>query len=605
MAASTGLAAVLLERSPNREAWAIVALMAAVRIVAMVRLGMYRAVLRYSGIHTQFCAAMSTGLGTLIAIATAALLNLDHYAGLGRAFWALEGLITLSVIGGSRLSARMFIERLAQRGNSQSAVSKRVLIFGAGNLGELAFRDLQRVPHYNPIGFLDDAPHRHQAVIHGKRVYGGLADFDTVCQKLQPDMIVVAISDPPPEQVKTLFKLAMAKGIHVLLAKGVGTALDAGGQQLGLRDLALEDLLRRPSRNLDRGPVERLLAGRRVMVTGAGGSIGSELCRQVAAMGIVNLDILDHSEYNLYVIESELRQAFPHLRINPYLVSLTDRQATLAALQATRPEIVFHAAAYKHVPLVEANPFQGIANNVGGWRNLLDAAEVTAVGQLVLISTDKAVRPTNVMGAGKRVCELLLQSRSDSLMRLCAVRFGNVLGSSGSVVPRFLQQIAEGGPVTVTHPDITRYFMLIPEAVGLVLQAAARSSEEETEIFILDMGEPVKIADLARQLIFMHGKDPDHEISVVFTGLRPGEKLYEELLIDDSDHHTDIPDITVARHQSITRIEIERLSNPLLKACSRADSQELVQALMQLVPEWVPSDRLNDQHTQREEITSP
>ena len=593
LAGAAAAAAWILDRPPSPTAWALIGLMNLVRLVIFVRSGMYRAVLRYSGIHTQTCATISVALGSAVAVAAASMLSLDLQAGLGRAFWALEGLISLVVIGGLRLTARMVLERLNAKQQLGDAAPQRVLIYGAGGLGELAMRELIRAPNYHPIGFLDDDQRQYRSVIHGKPVLGGLQDFGKICERHKPDLVVVAITDPPQQQTQALFRLAMDHGLHMLLAKGVGTALDEGGAQLGLRDLALEDLLGRPSRKLDQTPVRRLLAGKRVLVTGAGGSIGSELCRQVADLGIRSLDLLDHSEYNLYAVETVLRESHPDLSITPHLVTLVDRPATMAALGQCRPDVIFHAAAYKHVPLVEANPARGLINNVGGFVNLIDAAEAHAVGHLVLISTDKAVRPTNVMGASKRVCELIMQSRGrNSLITLCAVRFGNVLGSSGSVVPRFMDQIAAGGPVTVTHPEITRYFMLIPEAVSLVLQAGARSSSDEPEIFILDMGEPVKVADLARHLIYMHGKTPDQDIQIAYTGLRPGEKLYEELLTGESDHHTDIPDITVARTLDLDQQQTGAAIGRLLKACHMGDMHGISEELAALVPEWTPSDQV-------------
>ena len=593
------VAAWVLGRYPSSSAWLLLGLMVAVRITAFVRLGMYRAVLRYSGIHTMVCTMVGVAIGSAVAMSSGLMLDLSNSAGLGRAFWVLEGMMALMVTGGMRMSARLLLERSANGEDPQ-----RVLIYGAGSLGELALRDLKRAPGFVPVGFMDDDSSHHRNVIHGKPVLGGLDDFEAIVARGRPDLVVVAMAEPPQDMIRQLFRRAMARGIHVLLAKGVSTAFDddAGHLHLGLRDMALEDLLRRPSRQLDDAPVQAMIHRHAVMITGAGGSIGSELCRQVARMGARSLHIVDHSEFALYQIHAELVEHWPELEVVPHLLSLLDAVATGAMMARAKPELVIHAAAYKHVPLVEDNPCTGVFNNVASFANVLRSATENQVGSLVLISTDKAVRPTNVMGASKRVCERLMQcAASEGAMRCCAVRFGNVLGSSGSVVPRFLDQIAAGGPVTVTHPDITRYFMLIPEAVSLVLQAAARSTRAG-EIFILDMGEPVRIADLARQLIFMCGKRPDVDIAITYSGLRPGEKLYEELLINDSDCRTDVPDITVAAPMSVDCDHLRATVAQLLEACERYNYAGVHDQLQSLVPEWAPSREMIRMAAHRVEV---
>lgn len=585
-----GLTAWLLERTLNTTTWTMIGIMLAARVVLFVLLGMYRAVLRYTGLHTLLITLAGVVAGSGLALSSEVMLGLEGTSRLGRQFWIMEALLAIGVIGGLRLGARMVLEYWSSY--SGTSEQQRVLIFGAGSLGELALRNLLRAPGYKPVAFLDDDQHIHRRVIHGRPVLGGLAQLDTAIARCRPNLIVVAIADPPASLTKTIFRAGMAKGIHVLLAKGVSNAFDEqAGSQLGLRDLALEDLLRRPARDLDERPVREMLSGRRLLVTGAGGSIGSDLCRQVAAMGVSELHVLDHSEFALYQVQMALGQDYPHLNVQAHLVSLTNGVAVASVFASAKPHIALHAAAYKHVPLVEANPGPGIYNNVLGFANVLEAAERYGVESTILISTDKAVRPTNVMGASKRVCEVLMQAHAahpQHRMRCCAVRFGNVLGSSGSVVPLFLKQIQAGGPITVTHPDITRYFMLIPEAVSLVLQAAARSTRA-AEIFILNMGEPVRIADLARQLIFMHGKRPDDDIEIVYSGLRPGEKLYEELLIDESASHTDIPDITVAAAAPCDWEHVLQTVRSLITACDQGDVQQIVEVLQHLVPEWRPS----------------
>jgi len=580
MAAAALLTAQLLESLLSQGAVCILGLIIAVRLIAFIRLGMYRSVLRYSGLHTLSTAAWGVAAGTGVGVAAAFFLHWENAAGLGPRMLIVEGLVSFALCGTTRIMARMMLEY--RQGSDQ----RRALIYGAGDLGELTIRNLRRLGSYRPVGFLDDDRHKHRALIHGRCVLGGLKDFDAVVARTRPEAVVLAVSNPPQALTRALFQACMANHLRLLVVQGVKSALVESGE-LALKDIALEDLLARPSRLLNRTPVQAMLAGKTVLITGAGGSIGSELTRQIAGCGIESLLLLDHSEFNLYEIHREITARFPNLKVVPILGNLACAESISEAMAAHRPQVVFHAAAYKHVPLVEENPFVGLANNVGGFRNLLLAADRCGVERLVLISTDKAVRPTNVMGASKRVCELLLQNYP-TRTRLCAVRFGNVLGSSGSVVPRFLEQIRAGGPVTVTHPDITRYFMLIPEAAALVLQAGALA--QHGEIFILDMGAPVRIADMARQLIWMTGRVPDRDIAVTFTGLRPGEKLYEELLISNSEQRTAVDGIMVARPTEMEWDRLEDLSDRLLAACARRDHAGVVIALATLVPEWAPSD---------------
>ena len=577
MAAATAATAMLLNITIDRATLALIALILVVRLTVFIRQGMYRAVLRYSGIHTLLITSVGIAAGTAVGIAAAYFIRLESPTGLGRAFWVLEGLISLVICGGMRMAVRMILERVG-RGEGQ-----RVLVYGAGNLGEMTMRDLLRTANFKPIGFIDDDQHLHKALIHGKPVLGGLKEFGAICLRLKPDLVVLAVSDLPGEITRSVFHACMEHNVRLVVVRG-GTAGVVGGGSLDLKDLALEDLLPRPSRKLDPVPVRSMLAGQTVLITGAGGSIGSELCRQIAAGGAHKLVLLDHSEFNLYSIHQQLTERHPGLPVVPVLKNLCNREAIERLLKEHRPSVVFHAAAYKHVPLVEDNPTQGVINNVGSFRNLLEACDAAGVERLVQISTDKAVRPTNIMGATKRVCELLLQNFPTTTTRLCAVRFGNVLGSSGSVVPRFLEQIAAGGPVTITHPDITRYFMLIPEAVALVLQSGALA--EHGEIFILDMGAPVKITDMARQLIFMSGHQPDRDIRLTFTGLRPGEKLFEELLMDDSERRTAVEGITIAHAASCSYPALAGGVQRLLQAAEERDLRNMVAELQALVPEW-------------------
>ena len=576
---ANGLTAAILQVPPMWSSWITLVVMLAARMAVFWSYGLYRAMVRFTGTHALVVLALGIVLGTGAAMGFDALFGNHQF---GPAFLALEAILALFMCGGIRLGTRLAIEW------SPNRAKQRVLIFGAGSLGELVHREMTRLGTFRVVGFLDDDPGKLGAAIHGVSVYGGRALLAEAVARTKPDLLVVGILHLPPASVRELFSLCMDLKLRVMIAKGFSSAFSQDFHP-ELRNLALEDLLSRPSRNLDPEPVRRALHGKRVLITGAGGSIGSELCHQIAAMHPATLVLLDHSEFNLYAIDLAIREKFPYLKVEAVLDNLQSPPDLQRIFARHTPQVVFHAAAYKHVPLVEDNPARGVLNNVNGFRNLLTAADAAQVERLLLISTDKAVRPTNVMGATKRVCELLLQNFPTRTTKLCAVRFGNVLGSSGSVMPRFLDQIAHGGPVTVTHPDITRFFMLIPEAVSLVLQAG--SMADHGEIFILDMGEPVKIADMARQLIFMTGHRPDEDIKINFTGLRPGEKLYEELIIDDKEGGTNVDGILIAKPTPIAWDQLKARVDLLLVACHDGDRHQVALALKTLVPEWTPGER--------------
>jgi len=571
--------AVLLRRVNILEALAGTVLGAIALRVALFHLfGVYRCLVRFSSLHVLGSVLAGVLAGSLL------LYGVRSFAGLpSLTFIVFEGFASFLACGGMRVLVRLVYEWQTRGSGS------RVIVYGAGKLGEAVVRSLRRSDAFRPVGLIDDSATLRGTLIHGRRVWGGLGDLPAIAKRLRAEMVVVAIRDLPPERLKEVFASCMGAGLAMKKVSGIDTML-VGRGEVALDDIAIEDLLRRPSRNLDPGVLPAMLTGRTVVVTGAGGSIGSELCRQVCTHGVARIVLIDHSEPSLYQIEMNLRDDFPGIAVEAVLLSLS-YQAPLEALFArVKADVVFHAAAYKHVPLVEANPILGVRNNIGGFLNVIEAAVAANVGRLVLISTDKAVRPTNVMGATKRACELILQNHPGSRTRMCAVRFGNVLGSSGSVVPRFLEQIANGGPVTVTDRRMTRYFMLIPEAVELVLHAGALA--DHGEIFILDMGEPVKIDDMARQLIHMTGNVPDLDIPIVYSGLRPGEKLYEELLMNDAERKTCVEGITVGRPTARDHGEIMSLVTDLMLACESQNPAGLVRSLKALVPEWVPSDGL-------------
>lgn len=577
IAVSAVLVSVLTDRSLDVTSWAVLGGIAAIQMAVHIHRGLYHAVLRYVGIPELITIGSGMVLGIIVAVVACYFAALPNTGGIGRVFLVLHAFVSIALLTGARLAHRIAFERTATTG-------KRVLILGSGSLGEVVMRELRNQPGFRVVGFLDQNHARHGQLVRGCKVIGDLTALAELHREQPIDLLVIAERMLSQQALKQSFQRCMELGIQVKRVQGVAVGR---GQQVQLQDLALEELLARPQRNLDRSAVRGLLAGRTVLVTGAGGSIGSELCRQIAAAGAKHLVLVDHSEFNLYQIDGDLSANHPECLVSPVLATLADRATLDVIITNHKPDIVFHAAAYKHVPMVEENPFLGMTNNLGGFRNLLDSCIANRIPHLVAISTDKAVRPTNVMGASKRACEVLLQNVDAGATRLCAVRFGNVLGSSGSVIPRFLEQIRRGGPVTVTHPEVTRYFMLLPEAVELVLQAAAVA--KHGQILILDMGEPVKIVNLARQLIFMTGHRPDDDIRIAFTGLRPGEKLTEELLLGDSEASTTIDGVTIATPTRREQHEVADLVDRLLHACQKRDLDGFISLTQRLVPEWKPS----------------
>jgi FlaA1/EpsC-like NDP-sugar epimerase len=455
------------------------------------------------------------------------------------------------------------------RNRSKTQKTKYVVIFGAGKAGiklEEEFRNSEYMVRY----FIDDSLELHGRSVDAIRILSPEVFKDKMGDK-KYDLLVLAIPSASSENIKKAYYKLNAYFKEVRVLPSVKNIFKDKSFLNQLKDISVEDLLARHPKDLDKAKISSFIKDKVVLVTGAGGSIGSEISRQCIRFGAKKLILLDHSEYNLYAIEQELDE----YNVVPVMQSVVDLDALEKTFEKHKPDIVIHAAAYKHVPLVEHNIKEGIVNNIIGTKNTIDCAIKHGVQKFVLISTDKAVRPTNVMGTTKRICELYAQNSNGNGTDIVAVRFGNVLGSSGSVIPKFKSQIAEGKNITVTHPDITRYFMLIPEACELVLQAGAIGSGGE--IFILDMGEPVKIVDLARKMIELSGRN---DINIEFTGLRPGEKLYEELLIDDTDCKTDYESITVAKPTPYDIKKLNKDIDALLK------SDDYIVQLQEIVPEF-------------------
>ena len=439
-------------------------------------------------------------------------------------------LLLVISIGGVRLSMRVFREFFADSSIMENA--KPTLIVGAGAAGTLLVRQMLMHPamRMDPIAFVDDDPDKLRKDIYGVRILGAIKDIERIVDTMGITKVVIAMPSLPIKKLNEVYDVARKTGAECVILPNIDDVMSGNLHVQQLRNVEIEDLLGRDPVHLDQTMIEKQLRGKKILVTGAGGSIGSEICRQVAKFKPKEIVILGHGENSIYQLNMELVGKYSqHFTITPVIADVQDRKRIFEVMDKYKPDVVYHAAAHKHVPLMELNPREAVKNNILGTRNVAEAASHARVKAFVMVSTDKAVNPPNIMGATKRLCEMIVQDMAtrSEYTKFVAVRFGNVLGSRGSVIPLFKKQIAEGGPITVTHPDIVRYFMTIPEAAQLVIQAGALA--RGGEIFVLDMGQPVKIVDLAKNLIRLSGYD-EGDIEIKFTGLRPGEKMYEELL---------------------------------------------------------------------------
>lgn len=513
--------------------------------------------------------------------------------GIPRSIYILELLASTFLTLGTRLAVRLATTTV--RAYKFDDARTRTLVYGAGAAGRAMVRELRYNESLmcNVIGLIDDDPRKMGLTFLGKRVLGSGENLGALTQKHGIKRVLIAIPSATGPQMVRILKFAVDARVDYKTVPGLGELIQ--GAELGkqIRDVAVEDLLGRKPVQLDQDRIRERIQGKVVMVTGAAGSIGSEICRQVAQFSPLAIVGFDSAETPLFHIDRELRNSFPHLSFHPEIGNITNLESLEHVMRHYRPSILYHAAAYKHVPMMERHVFAAIKNNVFGTLNVARAAATYEVKDVVMISTDKAVRPTSMMGATKRVAELVIRAvHKETATNFVAVRFGNVLGSNGSVVPIFKEQIAAGGPVTITHAEMTRYFMTIPEAAQLVLQAFAIG--KGGEVFVLDMGEPVKIVDLARNLILLSGLQPDHDIKIQFTGLRPGEKLFEELNLQDEclvpTSHAQIRSFV-----SPNEIDIEQMKvflEDLHRVVDRRDVAHLVLLLKDLVPEYNPGSQL-------------
>jgi FlaA1/EpsC-like NDP-sugar epimerase len=577
------------------------------RLAIFGAFGVYKLIWRYVTVRDLPRLIGATVLGSVVVVAArfvvgpaAAAAELVVNPAQATVPWSVvltEFVLTTGATLGVRALWRLTTEEVKRKRSIEGPTPTltRALLIGAGSAGVMVAREAKsnRALGFQIVGFLDDNPDKQNTIIHGFQVLGKTDQLAAISKKLNAELAIITIGDASANSIRTIVELADKASMKVQTIPNLDEILTGRVAISKLRDVDIEDLLRRESVQLDHGEIERFLTGKKVFVTGAGGSIGSEICRQVSRFLPQTLTLFDQAETSMFHIHRELLDQYPDADLVPLIGNVTDRERVREALEIAQPDVVFHAAAFKHVPLMEANPGEAIRNNVGGSRVVADMAHETGVDAFVMISTDKAVNPSSVMGATKRLAEIYIQSLAQqSNTRFMTVRFGNVLGSAGSVVPIFKEEISKGGPVHVTHPDMKRYFMSIPEASQLVLQASAMG--KGGEILVLEMGEPIRIVDLARDLIRLSGYQPDREIEIVFSGIRPGEKLSEEInLSEENSTKTRHPRIwigeSVVRDLQQTAAAIDQL----IEATAHQAPANLRRQLERVVPKytaWIEDD---------------
>lgn len=551
------------------------------------RMGLYERVWAYASLQEMKLIVRSVTIASAIVGAlTLGLYYLDVFAPMALSLPVFDWLVSLAAVGGLRFSLRLLAENRATIEQASGAKLRKVLVVGAGDAGALVVRELLKNPRLGlaPLGYLDDDAEKVGQLIHGVPVLGTLADLAEQARAQRADEIVMAIPSAPGIVLRRVADAARQAGLPFRTMPGIYELIGGSVSVNRLREVDITDLLRRQPTQIDRKSVGDSLKGKRVLVTGAGGSIASELSRQIARWEPAQLVLLGHGENSIFEILVELSEDFPSLDLQPVIADIRDAERMLAVVAEHEPDVIFHAAAHKHVPLMEANVQEAVTNNMQGTRNVVRAAAEAGVPRLVMISTDKAVHPASVMGATKRIAEwIVLDAAQQTGHAYSIVRFGNVLGSRGSVVPLFKQQIARGGPITVTHPEMERYFMTIPEAVHLVLQAAA--FEGRGQVYMLEMGKAVRIVDLATDLIRLSGLEPS-EIEIEFSGLRPGEKLSEQLWEAGADYKdTKHPDIKqVAEPDALMGADLTAAVEKLGDLARGRDAKALYAELNSILP---------------------
>ena len=580
-----------------------------VKIPVFYGFGLYRGMWRYTSLNDLLNVTKATLIATLIIVAV--ILFTRRFQGYSRSVFVIDAILTFVMIGGHRLAIRFFYQNISgarsllEKSPGMPEKKKRLLLVGAGDAAEQIIREIQGNPMlpYTIVGLVDDNLAKVGLKIHNIPIIGLIDDLQEHCARVNAGELLIAISALTGDQIKRLNKLCQQTRIDYKVLPGLGELIDGRVSIKTMRDISYRDLLGREEIRLNQIEIGNFLTDKTIFVTGAGGSIGSELCRQIVRYKPAKILLFDAGEENLYSIQMELEHEFNFPNCHPILGKIQNFKLLDTILSTHKPSVIFHAAAYKHVPLIELNPWEAVFNNIKGSKCLIEAAIINNVERFVLVSTDKAVRPTNVMGASKRLTEMIMlactkenwdgtlvhatptQKTHNTIFQ--AVRFGNVLGSSGSVIPLFKRQIELGGPITITDPEITRYFMSIEEAARLIIQAGAMG--QGGEIFILKMGEPIKIDKMARDLIRLAGREPDTEIAIKYIGLRPGEKLYEELITEGEGivptHHQKI---MVLRGNGKTYTEISNHILTLKEKAKAFDGEGIKEVLKQLIPEYQP-----------------
>lgn len=557
--------------------------------------GMYRRYWRYATTEDLVALAIASSAASIpMAVLVSGALLFHLIAEFSRSVLVADWLFTLVGTGAVRMSVRVIGEARGRRNLANSnEQTKRVLIVGAGDAGAIVTREMRRNPQLGmePVAFVDDDPVKRGKRIYGVPVAGGLQDLPSLVESLNADEVVIAMPKSDGRVLRSVAEQCRRIGIASRTIPGIFELLGGGVSVSRLRQVDITDLLRRRPVEGNSG-VSAYVRGREVLVTGAGGSIGFELCRQIAHSGARGLVLLGHGENSIFEAQMQLRQSFPGVRVEPVIADVRDRDRLLRLFERIRPDVVFHAAAHKHVPLMEENPEEAVSNNVVGTQNVIDACAQVGTDRVVLISSDKAVNPVSLMGASKRVAEAIVREAARATRRpFVVVRFGNVLGSRGSVVQTFKKQIADGGPIYVTHPDMKRFFMTIPEAVHLVLQAAGIG--KGGELFVLKMGPPLRIVDLAEDLIRLSGLSPE-EIPIVFTGVRAGEKLeealWEEGAVLENTEHPDI--VRVSEPHADIPIRLAPLVEGLARAAAMGDAPAIDRAFRQVIPSFSRTARV-------------
>jgi FlaA1/EpsC-like NDP-sugar epimerase len=571
-------------------AWAMVAIALIVKPVVYYFFGLYRRYWVYASIREMRLIILAT-LTASVCVAFLVMLGRSVgglQAGFPRMVLGIDWLLSLFSLGGLRIAVRVLAElgQISQKADGLAGL-RRVVVVGAGDAGVLVVREMQRNPqlHMLPVAFVDDNPEKIKKEIHGVRVAGSLRQLASIVDQNHAHEVVIAIPTAPGEVVRLVTEICRAKGLPFRTMPGIYELIGGKVGVSRLREVNISDLLRREPAEIDNEGLDRTLVGKRVLVTGAGGSIGLEICRQLAQWRPSQLILLGHGENSIFDALLELSEDNPNLPLVPIIADVRDIDRIRDVFDDLRPEVVFHTAAHKHVSLMEVNVEEAVTNNVLGTKSVVDAALACGTERLVLISTDKAVEPKSVMGATKRVAEMIAQDAANRSGRaFVTVRFGNVLGSRGSIVPIFQRQIARGGPVTVTHPEMERYFMTIPEAVHLVLQAS--SMGHGGEMFVLRMGEQVRVLDLVEDLIRLSGLEPGKDIQIKFTGIRPGEKLQESLWDEGLEYEaTEHPDIVQVENGGfLDGASLKATIEELVRLAKEGDSNSIVGLLSERVP---------------------